>query len=234
VTPIVVAGTMFLTTPFNRVLAIDPETGQQKWSFDPKVDPHVHYSEGLVNRGVAFWSGPAGNGNCDQRIFLATIDARLFALDASTGQPCAGFGIGGQIDLKQGIANIRRPGEYEETSVPAVIGDLVIVGSSIADNDRVDSPDGAVRAFDTQHGALRWNWLSAPWCCCSPDAPVPIFTASSGRATTNGRTLSWRCRRHRASWRGDFNSSITISGITTPQRSPCSACCAETAAKPPS
>ena len=60
-TPIVVAGTMFLTTPFNRVLAIDPETGQQKWSFDPKIDPHVHYSEGLVNRGVAFWSGPAGD-----------------------------------------------------------------------------------------------------------------------------------------------------------------------------
>ncbi len=157
-TPIVVAGTMFLTTPFNRVLAIDPETGERKWSFDPKVDPHVHYSEGLVNRGVAFWSGPADNGNCDQRIFLATIDARLFALDPSTGQPCAGFGIGGQIDLKQGVPNIRRPGEYEETSAPAVIGDLVIVGSSIADNDRVDSPDGAVRAFDARTGALRWSW----------------------------------------------------------------------------
>src|ERR1700760_4429566 len=158
-TPIVVAGTMFLTTPFNRVLAIDPETGQQKWSFDPKIDPYVRYSEGLVNRGVAFWSGPAGDAAaCGQRIFLATIDARLFALDASTGQPCAGFGTGGQIDLKQGIANIRRPGEYEETSAPAVIGDLVIGGSSIADNDRVDSPDGAVRAFDARSGALRWSW----------------------------------------------------------------------------
>src|ERR1700743_3681854 len=83
-TPIVVAGTMFLTTPFNRVLALDPETGREKWSFDPKIDLHQHYSEGLVNRGVAFWPGPEGAGDvaCHQRIFLATIDARLFALDA--------------------------------------------------------------------------------------------------------------------------------------------------------
>jgi quinoprotein glucose dehydrogenase len=157
-TPIVVAGTMFLTTPFNRVLALDPETGQQKWSFDPKIDLHQHYSEGLVNRGVAFWPGHEGDGACHQRVFLATIDARLFALDAATGHPCVDFGNAGQIDLKDGIANIKRRGEYEETSAPAVAGDLVIVGSSIADNDRIDSPDGAVRAFDAQSGALRWSW----------------------------------------------------------------------------
>jgi quinoprotein glucose dehydrogenase len=159
-TPIVVAGTMFLTTPFNRVLALDPETGQQKWDFDPKIDLHQHYSEGLVNRGVAFWSGPSGvdRDACHQRIFLATIDARLFALDASTGHPCADFGVDGQIDLTEGISNIKRHGEYEETSAPAVIEDLVIVGSSISDNDRVNSPDGAVRAFDARSGKLRWSW----------------------------------------------------------------------------
>jgi quinoprotein glucose dehydrogenase len=158
-TPIVVAGTMFLTTPFNRVVALDPETGKEKWNFDPKVDLHVHYSEGLVNRGVTFWSDPrAAAGSCPQRIFLATIDARLFALDAATGRPCDDFGIAGQIDLKEGIANIKRSGEYEETSAPAVIDDLVVVGSSIADNDRVDSPDGAVRAFDARSGKLRWSW----------------------------------------------------------------------------
>ena len=158
-TPIVVAGTMFLSTPFNRVLAVDPETGRQLWSFDPKIDLRGRYSEGLVNRGVTFWSDPDGtSAPCRQRIFLATIDARLFALDASTGTPCADFGDAGQIDLKQGISNISRGGEYEETSAPAVIDDLVIVGSSIADNDRVDSPDGAVRAFDARSGKLRWSW----------------------------------------------------------------------------
>src|SRR5450755_471251 len=158
-TPIVVVGTMFLSTPFNRVLAVDPETGKEKWSFDPKIDLREHYSEGLVNRGVTFWSDHGiTDGPCRQRIFLATIDARLFALDALTGHPCSDFGIGGQIDLKAGIANIKRGGEYEETSAPAVIDDLVIVGSSIADNDRVDSPDGAVRAFDAKTGKLRWSW----------------------------------------------------------------------------
>jgi quinoprotein glucose dehydrogenase len=158
-TPIVINGTMFLSTPFNRVLAIDPENGKKKWSFDPKIDLRKRYSEGLVNRGVSFWSEPGGSGGpCHQRIFLATIDARLFALDASSGDPCADFGAGGQIDLKAGIPNIRRPGEYEETSAPAVINDLVVVGSAIADNDRVDSPDGAVRAFDAKTGKLRWTW----------------------------------------------------------------------------
>jgi quinoprotein glucose dehydrogenase len=159
-TPIVVAGTMFVTTPFNRVLALDPETGTEKWRFDPKIDLHAAYSEGLVNRGVAFWSDGEGaaEGACHRRIFLATIDARLFALDASSGQRCADFGSAGELDLKQGIAHITRRGEYEETSAPAVAGDLVIVGSSIADNDRVDSPDGMVRAFDARSGQLRWSW----------------------------------------------------------------------------
>jgi quinoprotein glucose dehydrogenase len=158
-TPIVVGGTMFVTTPFNRVLALDPSTGKEKWRFDPKIDLRVRYSEGLVNRGVTWWSGSrVPTEPCAQRIFLATIDARLFALDAQTGNPCGDFGIAGQIDLKSGIANITRPGEYEETSAPAVIDDLVIVGSSIADNDRVDIPNGSVRAFDARTGTLRWSW----------------------------------------------------------------------------
>ena len=163
-TPIVVSGTMYLTTPFNRVIALDPETGREKWSFDPKIDLHAGYSEGLVNRGVTLWIDPAkAEGDaCHRRIFLATIDARLFALDAASGQLCADFGAAGQIDLTRGIANITRRGEYEETSAPAIAGDLVVVGSSIADNDRVASPSGVVRAFDAHTGALRWSWNPIP------------------------------------------------------------------------
>src|SRR6516162_6449612 len=128
-TPIVVESTMYLTTPFNRVVALDPEHGREKWSFDPKIDLHAPYSEGLVNRGVTLWTdrSKAESEACRRRIFLATVDARLFALDAATGTPCAGFGAGGQIDLAHGIANIIRRGEYEETSPPAVVGEHVIV-----------------------------------------------------------------------------------------------------------
>lgn len=163
-TPIVVDGTMYLTTPFSRVVALDPESGQEKWRFDPKVDLHAPYSEGLINRGAALWTDPGKpeGDACRRRVFLATIDARLFALDAATGALCAGFGGGGQIDLSDGIANIKRRGEYEETSAPAIAGDLVIVGSSIADNDRVDSPSGVVRAFDARSGKLRWSWDPIP------------------------------------------------------------------------
>jgi len=163
-TPIVADGTMYLSTPFNRVVALDPETGAAKWSFDPKVDLRAPYSEGLLNRGVALWRDLRGDDSepCHRRIFIATIDARLIALDAATGRPCSGFGVAGEIDLKQGIANIRRRGEFEETSPPAIAGDVVIVGSSIADNDRVDSPDGTVRAFDARSGKLRWRWEPIP------------------------------------------------------------------------
>jgi quinoprotein glucose dehydrogenase len=163
-TPIVVAGTMYLSTPFGRVVALDPETGREKWTFDPKIDLHAPYSEGLVSRGVALWTDPgkAESEACRRRIFLATIDARLFALDAASGQPCGDFGASGQIDLTRGVANIIRRGEYEETSAPAIAGDLVIVGSSIADNDRVDSPSGQVRGFDARTGALRWSWNPIP------------------------------------------------------------------------
>jgi quinoprotein glucose dehydrogenase len=159
-TPIVANGTMYLTTPFNRVIALDPETGKEKWAFDPQLDLRVHYSEGLVNRGVALWNDATkpGSETCRGRIFLATIDAHLFALDAATGRPCADFADAGHIDLTKGVAGIVRRGEYEETSAPAIAGDLVIVGSSIADNDRVDSPSGVVRAFDARTGMLRWKW----------------------------------------------------------------------------
>jgi quinoprotein glucose dehydrogenase len=186
-TPIVADGMMYFTTPFNRVVALDPDTGREKWSFDPKIDLHAGYSDGLVNRGVTLWIDAArGEGDtCHRRIFLATIDARLFALDGAAGTPCTDFGAGGQIDLTRGIANITRRGEYEETSVPAMADDLVIVGSSIADNDRVDSPSGVVRAFDARTGSLRWSWNPIP----ESIAPTGAGNAWSTISVDNGRGL---------------------------------------------
>ena len=159
-TPIFVDGTLYLTTAFNRVVALDPVSGKERWTFDPKINLGAKYSEGLMNRGVATWLDTKRHPGteCRHRIFLATIDARLIALDGTSGKPCKDFGGGGQLDLTQGIVNIIRTGEYEETSPPAIVDDLVVVGSAIADNDRVDSPDGVVRAFDARTGKLRWKW----------------------------------------------------------------------------
>ena len=166
-TPIVVDGTMYISTPFCRVVALDPETGAEKWSYDPQIRRDQPYSEGLINRGVSSWLDPQRKPGeaCQRRIFIGTIDARLIALDAATGKQCVDFGDGRTINLKTGIKNIEKIGyygEYEETSPPAIIDDMVIVGSGIGDNRAVDEPLGTVRAFDARTGALRWSWDPIP------------------------------------------------------------------------
>ena len=92
-----------VSTPFNRVIALDPGTGEELWTFDPEVDFSRSYSEMFTSRGVSAWSGPAGDGACRSRVFLGTLDARLIALDADTGLPCTDFGKKGTVDLSAGI-----------------------------------------------------------------------------------------------------------------------------------
>jgi len=162
-TPILVDGTLFFTTAFNRVIALDPETGKQRWAYDPKIDQTLDYGDGLVNRGVATWLDPTRSANqaCRRRIYEATQDARLISLDAATGKPCSDFGISEQVNL----TNVPgySPGWYHMTSPPAVIDDLVVVGSAIDDNQRAAMPAGVVRAFDARSGALRWSWDPIPY-----------------------------------------------------------------------
>ncbi len=163
-TPIYFDGVLYIGTPYGKVIAIDPETGKERWVFDAKINREGNYGD-FANRGVSAWldSRAEEGAPCRRRIFFASIDARLFALDAVAGTPCAGFGDKGQVDLTAGLR--RGPsyvGEYQNTSPPAVIDDLVIVGSAIADNNRLDAPSGEVRAFDARTGRLRWKWDSLP------------------------------------------------------------------------
>jgi quinoprotein glucose dehydrogenase len=161
-TPIFVDGTLYLTTAFNRVIALDPVTGTQRWAYDPSIDQTLEYGDGLINRGVATWLDHSRSASepCRRQIFESTLDARLIALDAATGKPCSDFGGKGQVTLR----NVRGyiAGRYHMTSPPAVIDDIVIVGSAIDDNQRVDTPAGVVRAFDVHTGALRWSWDPIP------------------------------------------------------------------------
>ena len=153
-TPILVDGTLYLTSPFNRVFAVNPETGKQRWVYDPMVDVAGDYGDGLINRGVATWfdASRVKGKPCRRRIFEATLDARLIALDAATGDPCMDFGNRGQISLRD-VARYS-PGQYHMTSPPVVIDDMVVVGSAIDDNSRVDMSSGVVRAFDARTGKL--------------------------------------------------------------------------------
>ena len=161
-TPIFVDQTLFVTTGFNRVIALDPETGQQKWAYDPKVDLTLEYGDGLISRGVSTWvdSKLQKGQPCHRRLYEATLDARLISLDAVTGKPCIEFGEYGQVNLREVPGY--RAGWYHMTSPPAIIDDLVIVGSAIDDNGRAAMPSGVVRAFDARTGAMRWSWDPIP------------------------------------------------------------------------
>ena len=189
VTPIVIDGTMYVSTPTGIIAALDPTTGTERWRFDAGVNPHRGYGD-FVSRGVSFWRdgrAPAG-GVCARRIFAATIDARLFALDAASGKPCAGFGANGAVDLRVGLRVA--PFEfqaYEETSPPAVVGDLVIVGSGVADNANPAPASGEVRAFDARTGALKWTFDPIP-----QDSTDPAYkTWQGGSAKRTGAANVW-------------------------------------------
>jgi len=163
-TPLVVDGTMYLGTPLGRVIALDPATGRERWVFDPKIRRDITYGD-FASRGVSTWldaSAPAGS-RCRRRIFVADAQSELIALDARDGRPCTGFGQNGKVDLKAGLRIAPfEPAAYSVTSPPVVIHDLVITGSSIADNSRPNPASGEVRAYDVRSGALKWTWDPIP------------------------------------------------------------------------
>jgi quinoprotein glucose dehydrogenase len=162
-TPILMDGKLFLSTPYDHVFALDPQTGAKLWEFDPKLELPYGSSE-VTSRGVSAWRDPSGKAGsaCRLRIFIGTLDARLIALDGATGKPCADFGSEGEVDLTTGV-KLRDPGDYQVTSAPAIVKDLVITGSSIGDNRAVTLERGIVRAFDVRNGKLRWSWDPIPW-----------------------------------------------------------------------
>jgi len=186
VTPILVGDALVLCTPRDRVIAIDAETGAERWRFDPEVDLDGVYNP--VCRGVAHAvvASASGSEACRSRIFLGTLDARLVALDAQTGLPCEDFGRQGQISLLRGIGETR-PGEYTMTSPPLVVGDRVVTGAWVTDGQRVDSPGGVIRAFDVRTGELVWAWDPVP-----PDRkPVTAADIAAGATFTRGTANAW-------------------------------------------
>ena len=161
-TPILFDGKLIASTGFNRVFALDPRTGEEIWKFDPKVNFSKSYSEMFTSRGVAAWQdGADKSGPCSARVFLGTLDARLLAIDADTGELCEDFGKRGEVDLSAGIRRYRKH-DYSVTSPPTVVGNLVIVGSAIGDNGAANLESGVVRAYDVRDGSLVWAWDPIP------------------------------------------------------------------------
>src|SRR5271167_4452374 len=192
VTPILYDGTLYLTTSSTDVVAVNAANGTLRWRHDSQSRKDLHYSDG-VSRGVSLWvdqASPPG-AVCHARIYAPTLDARLLALDAATGKPCADFGEHGAVNLLDGVRSQFKEGDewrnYLVTSPPAVLDGKVIVGSSIGDNRAVLEELGSVRAFDARSGALKWSWDPIP-----RDPSNPVFKEwNPERVTAASAANAW-------------------------------------------
>jgi quinoprotein glucose dehydrogenase len=185
-TPIIAEGRMYLCSGFNRVVALQPQTGEEIWSFDPKIHTEGKYV--LNCRGVSYFhdSAAAPDAACAGRILTGTLDGRLIALDARTGRLCAEFGQNGVVNLKDGLGLVK-PGEYGVPSPPTIVADRAIVGANVLDNMRVDAPAGVIRAYDVRTGRLSWAWNPLPPGTTDADLAPPGETYARG--TTNAWTV---------------------------------------------
>jgi quinoprotein glucose dehydrogenase len=188
-TPIVVDGRMYLNTPLGRVIALDPATGLELWTFDPDIRRNVTYGD-FASRGVSTWldESAAPAAPCRRSIYVATAESQLIALDARDGQLCRRFGRNGIVNLLEGLRiQPFEPAGYTMTSPPVAANGVVVVGSSIGDNTLPNPASGEVRAYDARTGALLWSWDPVPQ---SPSDPAyGEWRGELGRGT--GAANAW-------------------------------------------
>lgn len=182
-TPLKVDGSLYLCTPKNIVIAVDPETGKQRWRYDPHVpDANIPYTAAC--RGLAYYevAGADAAQACARRIIEGTLDARVLAIDAKTGQPCKGFGYDGQVDTTIGVGR-HDPGMFSITSAPTIVRDVIVVGHQVLDGQKRDAPTGAIQGYDAISGELRWVWDMA-----QPNIKAP---PQVGQTYTRGTPNMW-------------------------------------------
>jgi glucose dehydrogenase len=155
-TPLIINGVLYLSTPSDRIIALEPESGRELWKFDLQTDSTSRKSR--AHRGVAYWPGDA---QTPPRILFGTLDGRLIALNARTGQKVPGFGNEGEVNLKTGVADKFPNSIYDETSPPAIAGDLVITGAEVPESGGL-GPRGDVRAWDIHTGKRAWTFHTVP------------------------------------------------------------------------
>lgn len=188
VTPIMVAGLLVFCTPFNRVIALDPASGRERWVYEPNI-PLDHPLPFQYNcRGVSQWvDSKARVGEpCAHRILMAGNDGAIHALDARNGKACADFGERGRAKVRWDRPQ-RWKGEAKLASAPLVLNDLVVTGAFIMDNLRTDPPTGSVFAFDARTGALRWRFDTIP----KKPADPAYATWLDGSAERTGGANVW-------------------------------------------
>lgn len=199
-TPLKIGDSLYLCTPHSLAIALDADTGAEKWRFDPQAGMESNRQHQTC-RGVAFYAdapatlaaatavaptaAAASAAQCKHRIFLPSSNAKLYALDAETGKLCEDFGDKGAIDLTHNMPN-KQSGYLNPTSPPVIAGDTLIIGASVNDNYAVESPSGVIRAYDVHSGKLLWNWDSG-----NPDATEPFDPANPNQVYKASSPNSW-------------------------------------------
>ncbi len=191
-TPLKIGDSLYLCTPHSLAIALDADTGAEKWRFDPQAGMESNRQHQTC-RGVAFYAdasatsatAAASAAQCKHRIFLPSSNAKLYALDAETGKLCEDFGDKGAIDLTHNMPN-KQPGYLNPTSPPVIAGDTLIIGASVNDNYAVESPSGVIRAYDVHSGKLLWNWDSG-----NPEATEPFDPANPSQVYKASSPNSW-------------------------------------------
>lgn len=231
VTPLKVGDLVYISTAHNKVLAVDAETGAERWRFDPKLN--TKGLKMLMSRGVTHFqaAAPDANGQCASRLIYGTLDARLLALDALTGKPCAGFGTNGVVALKDGMG-VAKDGYYIITSPPAIVNGVAVVGGFVQDGEETKAPSGVIRGYDATTGALLWswdsgakdeNWVPKPgehysrgspnsWSVMSGDPALGLVYAPMGNATPDYVAM------HRTKEDGRYSSAIVALDAKTGKR----------------
>lgn len=162
-TPIIADGKLIVCTPFNRIIALNPVTGEEKWVFDPNVSTGQKLPFQYVCRGISQWIDSKGieETHCKHRLFIPVNDLRVIAIDAGDGKLCKDFADNGTVHIEQS-----RPaafqGEIRLNSPVAVVNDVIVVGSTIVDGYRADAPFGTVKAFDAKTGHKVWEFDPIP------------------------------------------------------------------------
>ena len=193
VTPLKVNDMLYLCTPHNIVIALNPDTGKEIWRHDPKINRDAASYQHMICRGVAYWDVNAGRAKndpapqaasmeCPRRILAPTMDGTMIAVNADTGESCKSFGENGVVNLYKNMAMIKR-GFLMPTSPPAVAQNVAVIAASVTDNHSTEEPSGVIRGYDPVTGKLLWNW--------DPATPEDTKPFPEGKNYTNNSPNSW-------------------------------------------
>lgn len=157
-TPLQVNGLLYICGPRNIIVALEDDTGEEVWRHDPEAIPTADHQYAHTCRGLSYYEAPETyDGQCKSSIVSATVDARLIAVDATTGAACTDFGNDGSVDLRRGLGE-HRPDEYYTTSPPLVAGNRLVIGGLVLDSQDLGLPSGVVRAYNATTGDFSWAW----------------------------------------------------------------------------